>query len=50
MDGGITDKTISEAATAGANVFVSGSGVFKAEDPKDMISTLKRLANEVQNK
>uniref|UniRef100_A0A7S4IV97 Ribulose-phosphate 3-epimerase n=1 Tax=Vannella robusta TaxID=1487602 RepID=A0A7S4IV97_9EUKA len=46
VDGGISDKTIEQAAKAGANVFVSGSGIFKAEDPKAMIALLKDMANK----
>mmetsp|Transcript_125308 Transcript_125308/g.187164 ORF Transcript_125308/g.187164 Transcript_125308/m.187164 type:complete len:224 (+) Transcript_125308:23-694(+) len=47
VDGGISDKTIEIAAKAGANVFVSGSGIFKADDPKEMMGVLKKLASEV---
>ncbi|MDU4244480.1 MAG: ribulose-phosphate 3-epimerase, partial [Varibaculum cambriense] len=32
VDGGITRETISVAAEAGADVFVAGSAVYKAED------------------
>lgn len=41
VDGGITDETLPVAANAGANVFVAGSYVFKAEDRKHAIDTLK---------
>ena len=41
VDGGIKDKTIGRAATAGANVFVSGSGVFGQGDPDAAIRKLR---------
>lgn len=44
VDGGISLKTIDEAAKAGADVFVAGSAVFGADDPKEMISSLRRSA------
>ncbi len=44
VDGGINEVNISEAAFAGANVFVSGSTIFKAEDMKEMIGKLKKEA------
>ncbi|MDR0200483.1 MAG: ribulose-phosphate 3-epimerase [Streptococcaceae bacterium] len=40
VDGGISDVTISEAAAAGANVFVAGSYVFKGE-PARQIKNLR---------
>ncbi len=33
VDGGIHEESIASAARAGANVFVTGSGVFASEDP-----------------
>ncbi len=42
VDGGITEKNIKEVYTAGADVFVAGSSVFKAESPTDAIAALKR--------
>ncbi len=44
VDGGINPETVKVAAKAGANVFVAGSAVFKAENPAQMISTLKKNA------
>lgn len=44
VDGGISETTIVEAAKAGANVFVSGSTIFNAEDSKSMISLLRANA------
>lgn len=43
-DGGINENTIAAAAKAGVDVCVSGTGVFKAEDPKTAIENLKKLA------
>jgi ribulose-phosphate 3-epimerase len=41
VDGGINEGTIHEAAEAGANVIVSGSGVYKAPDPAAAIAHLR---------
>ncbi|MDD6807176.1 MAG: ribulose-phosphate 3-epimerase [Oscillospiraceae bacterium] len=46
VDGGINEINISEAAAAGANVFVSGSTIFKAKDAKEMITTLIERAEQ----
>ncbi len=40
-DGGISDKTVLSAAKAGVDIVVSGTGVFKAEDPSKAIEFLK---------
>lgn len=42
VDGGLKPATVDAAARAGANMIVSGSGVFKAEDMALNISTMKR--------
>lgn len=47
VDGGISSETICEAAEAGADVFVAGSAVFRAEDPASMITSLRNLAQSV---
>lgn len=44
VDGGINEKTIEIAASAGANVFVAGSAVFGAEDAAAEIAKLRSLA------
>jgi len=44
VDGGIDARTIEIAAQAGADVFVAGSAVYRAEDPADMVSKLRALA------
>ncbi|MGI5888091.1 MAG: ribulose-phosphate 3-epimerase [Oscillospiraceae bacterium] len=41
VDGGISPKTAPLTAQAGANVFVAGSSVFKAEDRAESISAMK---------
>lgn len=45
VDGGITLETIVDAAGAGADSFVAGSAVYKAEDPAQMINRLRDLAD-----
>ena len=44
MDGGVSATTIADCSAAGANVFVVGSAVFKADDPVKAIQELKALA------
>lgn len=44
VDGGITRETISIAAEAGADVFVAGSAVYKAEDAYAEVEELRRIA------
>ncbi|CCW63154.1 unnamed protein product [Phytomonas sp. EM1] len=41
VDGGISDKTIDEAAAAGANVVVAGTYIFNAKDRKKAIAGLR---------
>jgi len=41
VDGGITDQTITLVDKAGANMFVSGSYIMKAENVKEAIDKLK---------
>jgi ribulose-phosphate 3-epimerase len=42
VDGGITNETIAEAWSAGADTFVAGTAVFGASDPAQAIRELKR--------
>jgi ribulose-phosphate 3-epimerase len=44
VDGGINEKTISLAAGSGADIFVSGNALFKAEDTAAEIEKFKALA------
>lgn len=41
VDGGITAETVGPAREAGANVFVAGTSVFKADDRQAAISSLR---------
>lgn len=43
VDGGVTLETGAWLAEAGADVLVSGSAIFKAPDPKEMIRQLSSL-------
>lgn len=45
IDGGINADTAKLAAKAGADILVSGSSVFKASDPKDMIARMHGVEN-----
>ncbi len=40
VDGGIDDKTASLVVSAGANVLVAGSYIFKSSDYKEAINSL----------
>ncbi|MGQ9499876.1 MAG: ribulose-phosphate 3-epimerase [Dissulfurimicrobium sp.] len=46
IDGGINSSTISEAAGAGADIFVAGSAIFGSKDYKKAIKELKSLGNK----
>jgi ribulose-phosphate 3-epimerase len=41
IDGGVTEGNVQEIRSAGANVIVAGSAVFKAEDMTATIAKLK---------
>ena len=45
VDGGISLETIEIAREAGADTFVAGSAVFNAEDPAEMVRTLRAKAS-----
>ncbi len=45
IDGGIKIDNIKEVADAGADILVSGSGIFNAENPTEMIQKMKKLIN-----
>jgi ribulose-phosphate 3-epimerase len=47
VDGGIGEKTIAEAAKSGADIFVSGNALFKAEDMAAQIKFFKETAQSV---
>ncbi len=44
IDGGIGDRTISQAAEAGCDAFVAGSAIFGKDDPRAAVETLRQLA------
>ena len=44
VDGGVTEETIDRCVDAGADVFVAGSAVFRADDPDAMVGELRDLA------
>jgi len=50
VDGGLNEHTIQQAAEAGANVIVAGSGIFKAENPAEAIAVLRNAVDSHQNK
>ena len=50
VDGGIGPSTIDQAADAGANVIVSGSAVFSAKDPADVIRQLREAVEKRRGK
>ena len=45
VDGGIKLDNIAEVSKAGADIFVSGSGIFKADHPTQMIAKMKMAMN-----
>lgn len=49
VDGGVKPKTIDMAAKAGANLIVSGSGVYKAEDMAHNITLMQRSLEQYGN-
>ena len=46
VDGGIGESNVGLAASSGANIFVAGSAVFKASDPKLAIANLREGAEK----
>lgn len=49
VDGGVKGATVDAAAKAGANLIVSGSGVYKVDDMARSISVLKRSVQKLGN-
>ena len=45
IDGGINHQTIKQAADAGADTFVAGSAIFKSNDYRQAITTLRQQIN-----
>ena len=50
VDGGLSGKTIDQAADAGANVIVAGSAVFGANDPAEVIAKLREAVEKRRGK
>jgi ribulose-phosphate 3-epimerase len=48
VDGGVSSETIERCAEAGADVFVAGSAVFRADDPADMVEKLRASAESAR--
>ena len=48
VDGGVSLETIERCAEAGADMFVAGSAVFKADDPNQMVEDLRAAAAKAQ--
>lgn len=44
VDGGVSPRTIARAAQAGADTFVAGSAVYRAEAPDEAVQRLRNLA------
>jgi len=44
VDGGVDEETIGRCAEAGADVFVSGTGVFGSQDPAATVAHLRAIA------
>lgn len=44
VDGGINAENLKQVTSAGANVIVAGSAIFRAEDPKAVIDAMKEQA------
>jgi len=50
VDGGLSGKTIDQAADAGANMIVAGSAVFGASDPREVIQKLRDAVDSRRRK
>jgi ribulose-phosphate 3-epimerase len=46
VDGGVDEETIGRCAEAGADVFVAGSAVYRADDPAAIVRSLRSSAEE----
>ena len=46
IDGGISNKTIAQAAAAGVDAFVAGSAVYGADSPAVAVEELRQLATD----
>ncbi|KAI0274753.1 ribulose-phosphate 3-epimerase [Gloeopeniophorella convolvens] len=48
VDGGVGPKTIDVCAQAGSNVIVAGTAIFGADNPEEVIATLKATVETAQ--
>jgi len=46
VDGGVSEETIAMASQAGADAFVAGSAVYRANDPSEMVNKLRAIAQD----
>lgn len=46
VDGGISEKSAAECASRGADVFVAGTSLFRADDMKSALERMRRAAEE----
>ena len=46
VDGGITYETAAQCAEAGANIFVSGTSLFKAPNMQEAVAAMRKSASE----
>lgn len=46
VDGGITNETAAQCAEAGANIFVSGTSLFKAPNMQEAVAAMRKSASE----
>lgn len=49
IDGGVKLENIEELIKDGADIFVMGSGIYKEENPYDVIIRVKKLAEKYEN-
>lgn len=48
VDGGVKLNNLAEIAEAGADVFVAGSAIYKAEDPTATISEMNKILSKIK--
>jgi ribulose-phosphate 3-epimerase len=48
VDGGIKLNNLEEIIQDGADIIVMGSGIYKEEDPSEVIKTIKSLVKEYE--
>ena len=46
VDGGISEKNVAELTSAGANIIVAGSAIFKSKKPRTVIHQMKDAATK----